>query len=331
MNNKSKDSFWLKINIFNKNSVTPTLILVYIAMIIFFTSLNPLFVSRQNIIGIVSNLGISGIIAIGLTFVILTGNFDLSVGSILGVASVVCAKLFNLQGVTLPIPIIILIAIIIGAIIGAINGFLVTVVGINSIITTLGTLAIFRGLAYLYATEASLIYNDKFIFIGRGYLFKYIPLTFIYMVLLLVILYLVLRFTRFGRNIYFIGSSSYSSKLAGINIKRNVFTAFIICGITAAIGGILMASQLAFGQGVFGIGFEFKVLTICVLGGISLAGGRGTLIGILVATFILGSISNGLALINVPINWREAFQGMILIIAILVDSIRVKRRILLKS
>jgi len=326
-----KDSFWSKINIFNKNSITPSLIIVYLAMIIFFSSLNPLFVSLQNIKGILANLGINGIMAVGLTVVILTGNFDLSIGSVLGVTAVICAKLFNIQNATIPIPIIILAGIMVGVIIGALNGFLVTVVGINSIITTLGTLAIFRGLAYMYATEASLIYNDRFLFIGRGYLFKDIPLTFVYMIAIIVIMYLILRFTKFGRNIYFTGANFYASKLAGINTRRNIFVAFIISGIAASIGGILMSSQLAFGQGVFGIGFEFRILTICVLGGISLAGGRGTLVGVLVATLILGSISNGLTLINVPINWRETFQGLILIIAILIDSIRVRRRELLKS
>lgn len=331
MNNINKKTFWSRINVFKQNSITPSLIIIYAVMITFFSSLNPLYVSLENIKGMFANLTIAGIMAVGLSVVMIAGNFDLSVGSILGVTAVVCAKLYNIEGVSIPLPLVILVGLMVGVVIGALNGFLVTVVGINSIITTLGTLAIFRGLAYLYATETARINYKPFIFIGRGYIFKYIPITFIYMIVILVVMYMVLRFTKFGRNIYSVGANAYAARLAGMSIKKTQFFTFVICGVTSAIGGIIMASQLAFGQGVFGIGYEFKVLTICVLGGISLAGGRGTLVGVFVATLILCSISNGLALVGIPINWREAFQGIILIAAILVDSIRVRRRELLKA
>jgi ribose/xylose/arabinose/galactoside ABC-type transport system permease subunit len=311
--------------------MTPTLILVYAAMIILFSLLNPLYVSLANVKSIFANLTISGIMAVGLTTVILTGNFDISIGSILGVAAIVCAKLYNIEGANIPMIVIILAALAAGAAIGALNGFLVSYVGINSIITTLGTLAVFRGLAYLYATETARIYYKPFIAMGRGYIFTHIPNTFVYFIVILVFMYLVLRFTKFGRNIYQVGANKDAARLAGISVSKTTFITFIISGLTAAAGGILMSSQLAFAQGEFGLGFEFRILTICVLAGISLAGGRGTLVGVLVATLILGSISNGLALADVPIEWREAFQGMILILAILIDSIRVRRRELLKA
>jgi ribose transport system permease protein len=328
--NEKNTSFWSKANFFNRNSIAPTLVLIYIMMIIIFSSLNPLFISLSNIKSILSNVAILGIMSVGLSFVMLTGNFDVSVGSILGISAVVVAKLFNV-GVDIPIPVIILAGVLTGAMVGALNGFIVTVIGINSVITTLGTLAIFRGLAYLYATEPSLIANEFFVRIGRGYLSNTIPLSFLYMILIITIMYLILRFTVFGRDVYQVGSNQSAARLAGLNVKKTQFLTFVISGITAGIGGILMASQLAFAQGEFGVGAEFKVLTICVLGGISLAGGRGTLVGVLVAIFILGSISNGLALIRVPVDWREAFQGIILITAILIDSIRVRRRELLKA
>jgi ribose transport system permease protein len=261
----------------------------------------------------------------------LTGNFDISVGSTLGMAAIVCAKLYNIAGVTIPLPVVILAGLAVGAAIGALNGFLVTVVGINSIITTLGTLAVFRGLAYIFQNESARIYYKPYIFMGRGYVFQHIPLTFLYFLIIIIIVYLVLRFTKFGRNIYQVGANANTARLAGVKVGRTQFYTFIICGVTASIGGILMSSQLSFAQGEFGLGFEFKILTICVLGGISLAGGRGTLVGVFVATLILGSISNGLALADVQIEWRDAFQGIILILAILIDSIRVRRRQLLKA
>ncbi len=331
MANKNTKSFLDTINVFKKNSMTPTLIIVYILMIAIFASVNPLYISLTNIKSILATISISGIMAVGLTTVILTGNFDISVGSTLGIAAIICAKFYNIEGLNLPIGVVILIALLAGAAIGAINGFLVTVVGINSIITTLGTLAIFRGLAYFFATETARIYYKPFIFVGRGYVFNNVPLTLIYFIGLLVLMYLVLRFTKFGRNIYQVGANADAARLAGVSVDRTTFFTFIISGATAAMGGVIMASQLAFAQGEFGLGYEFKILTICVLAGISLAGGRGTLVGVLVATFILGSISNGLALADVPIEWREAFQGLILIVAILIDSIRVRREKLLRA
>ena len=331
MNKLDKRNFWLKINVFKKNSITPTLLVVLALMIIIFSSINPLYVSLENIRSMIANLTIAGIMAIGLATVMLSGNFDISIGSIFGVSAIVCAKLYNIEGIYIPLPVVILAAILIGLIIGAINGFLVTVVGLNSIISTLGTLAIFRGVSYLFAREADKIYYRPFISLGRGFVGEYIPITFIYLIVLLFIMYMILRFTKFGRDIYLIGANDYSATLAGINIKRTQFFTFLISGFTSAIGGMLLASQLAFAVGSFGLGYEFKILTICVLGGISLAGGRGTLVGVFVATIILGFISNGLSIIDVPITWREAFQGIILIVAILIDSVRVRRRELLRA
>ena len=327
----NRKQFLNTINVFNKNSMTPTLLVVYGLMIVIFSLINPLYVSLENIKSIAANLTISGIMAVGLTTVILTGNFDISVGSILGMSAIICAKLYNIEGVSIPLVVVILAGIAVGAAIGAINGFLVSYVGINSIITTLGTLAVFRGLAYLYATETARIYYKPFIFLGRGYVFTHVPITVIYFLVILVAMYLVLRFTKFGRNIYQVGANNTAARLAGISVKNTIFATFIISGVASGIAGILLSSQLAFAQGEFGLGYEFRILTICVLAGISLAGGRGTLVGVLVATLILGSIANGLALADVPIEWRDAFQGLILILAILIDSIRVRRRELLKA
>ena len=129
---------------------------------------------------------------------------------------------------------------------------------------------------------------------------------------------------------YLVGVNMSAARLAGINISKTQFLPFIISGITAALGGVINAAQVGFANATFGNGYEFRVLTICVLGGISLVGGRGTLVGVLVSALIIGSISNGLALIDIPINWRDAFTGGILIAAILIDSIRVARRERLK-
>jgi ribose/xylose/arabinose/galactoside ABC-type transport system permease subunit len=197
-------------------------------------------------------------------------------------------------------------------------------VGINSLIATLGTLSIFRGIAFIFSGESLIIYDKQFKFIGRGFIFEHIPLTFFYLVIFFVIMYLVLRFTRFGRHVYALGGNAFVSKLYGIKVDRIKFIIFIISGIAASIAGILMTAQLGLGRGDFGIDWEFKIISIIVLGGISISGGRGSLLGVFIAIFILGSIVNMLTLAEVPIIWRYFFNGMVLILVIVIDRIRVK-------
>lgn len=314
------------LNIFNKNSIAPSLILVYGIMILIFGLINPRFISIGNFKGILATFSIIGIMAVGQTAVIISGNFDFSVGSIFGMACVVIAKLFNLENFILPIPLIILAALLVGALIGTINGVLVTKVGINSIITTLATLAIFRGLTFYLSLRNISIPKEAFVQIGRYFILNIIPLPFIYFLLIIVGVYIFLRFTRHGRNMYLVGANMSAARFAGINISKTQFFPFVLSGLTAALGGIINAAQVGFANATFGQGYEFRVITVCVLGGISLVGGRGTLVGVFIAALIIGAISNGLALIDVPINWRDAFTGIILIGAILIDSIRVARR-----
>jgi ribose transport system permease protein len=318
-------TFVSKLNNFNRTTIVPSLILTYIIMVAIFTLINPLFIGANNLRVILINLAIPGIVALGNSFVLVSRNIDISVGSIIGVTAIAVAKLYNLEGVIVPIPIVIFIALLIGATIGALNGYLSSILGINSVIVTLGTLAIFRGLAYIYSDRPLLIDHKPFNMIGRGYLFNNIPLAFLYMIVLFGIMHVVLRYTRFGRQLYAVGANAYVAQLYGIKVRKMKFVPFVISGVTASISGLLIASQLSFGVGDIGLGFEFKVITIVVLGGISIMGGRGSLIGVLVAIFIYGSISNGLTVVGVPVPWRETFLGLILIFAILLDAIKYER------
>lgn len=306
----------------NRTSITPSLIAVYVLMVVLFTSITPRFFSLQNYSVIFATLAISGIVSVGLTPVILSGVFDLSIGSIFGLTVVVVAKLFNLPNVDLPIILIILMGLSVGVVIGTINGVLITKIGINSIIVTLGTLTIFRGLTFFLSLNNISIPKEKFLILGRYFLFNFIPLPFIMFIVFLVAMHLILNYTRLGRNIYLSGANPTAAVLAGIDVKKTQFYALLISGIVSAFGGVINAAQVGFANATFGVGYEFRMMTIVLLGGVSLRGGRGTLAGVLVATFIVGSISNGLALIDVPINWRDAVIGAILVIAILVDSIK---------
>lgn len=315
----------IKFRNMNRTTIVPALVITYAVMVSIFSMINPLFIGANNIRGILINLAIPGIVALGNSMVLISKNLDLSVGSIIGVTVIVVAKLYNIEGVLVPIPVVILIALSIGAAIGALNGFLSAVLGVNSVIVTLGTLAIFRGLAYIYSNEPLLIDHKPFNAVGRGYVFEHVPLVFIYMIILFLLMYIILKYTRFGRRLYAVGANAYVAKLYGIKVRRMKYIPFIVSGVTASISGLLITSQLSFGVGDIGIGYEFKVITIVVLGGISIGGGRGSLLGVLVAIFIYGSISNGLTVVGVPVPWRETFLGVILIFAILLDALKYAR------
>ena len=147
------------------------------------------------------------------------------------------------------------------------------------------------------------------------------------MAALLALMYLVLRFTKFGSDVYLVGSNHNAATFVGINVKKVVFFTFIICGAFASISGILLTAQLAYAQGGFGSGWNFRALVICFIGGISIRGGRGTLVGVALSILVITTLSNGLTLLNVPINWRDAFEGTLLIGSIILDSVRVRREL----
>jgi ribose/xylose/arabinose/galactoside ABC-type transport system permease subunit len=303
-----------------------TLVVVFAAMSLIFYFNNPLFFTIKNLQAIFGNMSLIGLLAIGLTFVVLTGNVDLSIGSTVGTTAVVVANLFDL-GFSIPIPFVFLIGIMVGVVIGAVNGFLVAVVGINSVIVTLGTLFVNYGISLIVGSRTAFVYNETFISIGRSNLFEVIPYTFIIMIVLLVLMYLVLRFTKFGNDVYLVGSNQNAATFVGINIKKIIFFTFIISGAFASISGILLTAQLAYAQGGFGAGWNFRALVICFIGGISIRGGRGTLVGVALSILVITTLSNGLTLASVPINWRDAFEGTLLIGSIVLDSVRVRREL----
>ena len=319
-------SFWTIIGNLNKKTMIPILLVTLLLMVAIFIILNPIFISFNNIINMMIYIGIPGIVAFGVSTVLLGRNVDLSVGSIIAISAIVASNLNNLEGIAVPLPIIIIIVILVGIIIGSINGALISYLGVNSVIITLGTLTVFRGIAYLYIyfIGPQIVNYAPFQFIGRGILFDWFPMSFILMVVIFVVLYLILKLSRFGRHIYATGGNPLVAKLYGINVKKIHFISFVISGITASIAGLLIASQLGGAVGDIGLEYEFNALTIVVLGGISLRGGKGSIIGVLVAMFIYGIISNGLTVGGVPIAWRETFLGLILIFAIIFDSVKNK-------
>ena len=302
------------------------LLMIYIVMIIIFSSLSKNYITIGNFKCIAVNMGVVGIVSAGVVIVMIAGGFDLSVGSLVGLTGVAIAKFFRL-GIDLPIPVIILLALCIGAFLGAINGIIVTKLGINPLITTLGTLAVMRGLAYIWADQVARIFNPTYSLIGQGFLKNTIPYTLIYLLVIFAALAVLLKFTRFGRNIYLTGGNEHLARLAGVNTNRIKLLSYIISGIFCACAAMVLTSQLGSGRPEYGTGLELEVVIIIVLGGVTVGGGKGNYLGTFISLLILSSIINGLVLVGVESFTRSVIKGSLLIFAISLDAInnRAKR------
>ena len=319
-------------------SIVPALLVLLVILVAFFGLMTPYFFKYTNFKAIISNIPIIAIMSIGMAFVLLIGGLDISVGSILGFTAVNVA-LFHHMG--FPAWAIVLVCLAIGAAFGSFNGVIVTKVGINPVITTLGTMALARGMASWFALDIESlklgrIFDQKFLLISRLYIpqdKQLIPITLVYVIILYIAMSLVLKYTEYGRNVYAVGSNEYASRLAGINTSRIKFISYVISGIMASIAGIILVAQLSLGRNDAGTGSELEVITAVVLGGVSLAGGKGNLLGVIISVIILGVIRNGMVHLQETIGlsyyWREVVKGAILILAITIDSARlmaIKRR-----
>jgi ribose transport system permease protein len=305
---------------------TPTLIGIYAVMLLLFSLASENFLTIQNIKGIFNNFAVYGMMAAGITIVMIGGGFDLSIGSAAGLAGIVSSVLL-MKGIEIATPYVFLIAVLIGCFVGLLNGFIITKIGINPIITTLGTLAIIRGICYFWADLNPRVYNLFVQEFGRIYIGGVFPITTIYIIVTFVILTLILKFTRFGRDLYTIGGNENLAKLAGIPVDRVKIISYVLSGFFASIAGILIISQLGSGRPEYGNGAELEVLTIVVLGGIVVGGGRGNLLGVFIALAIIQTITNGMVLVEVPIYLRTVIKGALLVLVIAVDAFRNKRHL----
>lgn len=298
---------------------TGALIGVLLLMIIFFSTQSEFFLSGLNLINILVSASVIGIIAAPATLLLVSGNFDLSVGSGVALIGVVMAwgtANFGIGGG-------LLLALVTGIVIGVVNGFSVTVVGINALITTLAMLAILRGLALVIADGQTLLLTG-FNWLGNARPFLDIPLPVFIFVAVALIVGFIMRFTVYGRSMYAIGANPVAARLAGIKTKRAIFIAFLMSGVGVVIGGLILVSQLGAASPQAGLGLELAVVTAVILGGASLAGGRGTLTGTILGVFILGVLNNGLTLMNVDSFWQQVAQGTLLLVAVGFDQLRLR-------
>jgi len=304
------------------NLTTITLIASFLLLCLIFATLSENFFTLTNLENMTKQLAVVGIVSLGMAIVLIAGGVDLSVGSVAALSGVVTSLLWIEWGI--PLGISTILGLLSGSLVGFLNGFMVTFMKINPLITTLGTFSIVRGLAFVLSEgQTNQLNNEAFKFLGRGEVFG-VSFSLILMLVLYGLAYIFLRHTQFGRNLYAIGGSPEASRLAGIAVTRHLLVAYTLCGTLAALGGLIIASQLASSAPRAATGLEFTVITAVILGGTSLAGGKGTLIGTFVGVIILRTLNNGLTITEVPSWYQDVASGAALIIAVGFDQIRIR-------
>ncbi|SEK52826.1 ribose transport system permease protein [Carnobacterium iners] len=293
-------------------------LLALIVLVIFVTILNPGFVAPNNLLNLLRQVSTNALIAFGMTFVILTGGIDLSVGSTLALSSALMAG--GIVAGLDPLLAMVL-AIIAGGLLGGFNGLLITKGKMAPFIATLATMTIFRGATLVFTNGNPITgIGDSFIFkfIGRGYLFG-IPFPVVVMLICFAVLYVLLHKMTFGRKVFAIGGNEKAAFIAGIKSDRIKIAIYAISGMMASVAGIIITSRLNSAQPTAGQSYEMDAIASVVLGGTSLSGGRGRLIGTLIGALIMGTLNNGLNLLGVSSFYQQIVKGIVIIIAVLLD------------
>jgi ribose transport system permease protein len=296
-----------------------------IVLIVAASLISPFFLKPANLLNVLRQVAMYGILGIGMTFVILTKGIDLSVGSTVALTGVAGALLLE-QGV--PIPLMMLACLGIGLLVGAVNGFGVSYWRIPAFIMTLGTMVMVRGFALMFADGGTVNpgkLGENFFFLGGGYLFG-VPTPIYIFAIVCIIAAVVLGLTPFGRAIYAVGSNEEAARLSGINVPRVIFGVYAICGLLAALSGLIFLSRLSVGDPNSGLGLELEAITIAVIGGTSLFGGEGTVLGTIGGAMVLAIIANVLNLAGVSPFSQQVVKGAIIILAVLLEAGRKPRK-----
>ncbi|MEO6434815.1 MAG: ABC transporter permease [Tepidisphaeraceae bacterium] len=295
------------------------LLLVYLLLLAVLSWLAwPYFLKVRNLLNILVAVSTIGIISVAMTMVIVSGGIDLAIGSVVALTGVMIAQLSP----HVPMPVAVAAALLAGGAVGALNGAFITFARINPLIATLGTLSIIRGIAFAFSgglTQTSP--NPSFHFLGRGFVLG-IPFPAVVMVILFALTAWMMRWTVFGRNIYAIGGNAQASRLAGLPVTGLKMTVYVLSGLSAALGGVFLASQLGAAAPQAAQGLELSVIAAVILGGTSLSGGKGTIWGTLLGVLIMGTLNNGLTLLNVSSYYQDVARGTVLLLAVGLDQLR---------
>ncbi|MEH2089848.1 MULTISPECIES: ABC transporter permease subunit [unclassified Nostoc] len=296
---------------------------ILVIICILFAFLSPNFLTGGNIVNILRQASINIVLATGMTFVILTGGIDLSVGSILAVSAVVALLVSLLPALSwAAVPA----ALLAGLLLGLLNGALITFLDVPPFIVTLGSLTALRGVAFLIAKGTTLINRDiNFAWVGNTYVGP-IPWLVIIALLTVIASWFVLRQTVLGVQIYAVGGNERAARLTGIKVNRVLLFVYGISGLLAGLGGIMSASRLYSASGVLGQGYELDAIAAVILGGTSFTGGIGTIGGTLLGALIIAILNNGLTLLNLSYFWQLVVKGLVIILAVMIDRLRRRSR-----
>jgi len=295
-----------------------------VLLVTIFSIMTPAFLTKSNLTNIALNSSLIGIVASGMTVVIISGGFDLSVGSNVALTGVVVASLLKNGVPQLPA---VLAGLCVGVLIGVINGLSITKLRINPFITTLAMMTIVRAVAQIYTGGVSYgIFDTRpvfpdFGFLGRGILFQ-IPVLVWLLILFAIVVYILLNKTVLGREIYAIGGNEEAAKVSGINIEKRKLTVYIMVAVITSFVGVLLASRLASGSPHVGQGYEFQAITAVILGGASLSGGKGKLENTILAVIVIGILDNGITLLGLSVYHQNFARGVLLLISVGIDQLR---------
>jgi L-arabinose transport system permease protein len=296
-----------------------SLIVIFVLMFVTMSLTVDHFFSIENMLGLALSISQIGMVACTMMFCLASRDFDLSVGSTVAFAGVLCAMVLNATGNTF---IAIIAAVAAGAVIGFVNGAVIAYLRINALITTLATMEIVRGLGFIVSHgQAVGVSSDTFIALG-GLSFFGVSLPIWVTLICFIVFGVMLNQTVYGRNTLAIGGNPEASRLAGINVERTRVYIFLIQGAVTALAGVILASRITSGQPNAAEGFELNVISACVLGGVSLLGGRATISGVVIGVLIMGTVENVMNLLNIDAFYQYLVRGAILLAAVLLDQLK---------
>lgn len=314
------------------------IVVIFAIMCLAMSLMTKAFYQPNNLVNVVRQISVVGLIAIGVTMVIITTGIDLSSGSVLALAAVIAASLgqqpdwhdAKYPGISLPLIVPILAALLIGLSAGAINGSLISRFKIPPFIATLGMMTVARGAALLYSNRPVSGLTDTYNFIGQGEIFKVfpvegrpplgLPIPVIILVVVAIAAHILLTRTRFGRYIYAVGGNEQAALISGLNIGRIKIGVYALAGLLSGLAGLVLSSRIGSGQPGLGLNYELDAIASAVIGGTSLSGGIGTIWGTIIGALIIGVLNNGLDLLNVSAYWQTIVKGSIIVMAVIVDE-----------
>lgn len=293
------------------------ILIVMIVIILIFSIISPQFLKVRNLFNITKQIATLGICSVGVTFVLITGGIDLSLGYQISLINIICAYMMTRMNIHWILAIAI--SMVIGTCVGLLNGFIIVKTKVAPLIVTLSMMQILNGLSYIISGGLPIVgFPKAFTLLGQGRIFG-IPISFFVLLIIIFLGAFLLNKTCYGRYCYAIGCNEEATKLSGVNTNRVKLMVYALCGLFTSIGAILLLSRLNSAQSATGAGFEFEVLTACVLGGVSAAGGKGKMWGAAVGCIIIGILDNGLVLLGVTEYVQLVIKGIILLCAVIYD------------